>query len=94
VERLQKDLSIPVFHDDQHGTAIIALAALLNSLRLLHNSIDGIRVVIVGAGSAGYGIFRILKEAGCKNIIVTDSMGALYENRINGINSRYKKEKK
>ena len=92
VERLQKDLSIPVFHDDQHGTAIIALAALLNSLRLVRKSIDSIRVVIAGAGSAGYGIFRILKEAGCRNIIVTDSMGAIYENRIKGINSRYKKE--
>jgi malate dehydrogenase (oxaloacetate-decarboxylating) len=92
VERLQKDLSIPVFHDDQHGTAIIALAALLNSLRLVHKSIDSTRVVIAGAGSAGYGIFRILREAGCRNIIVTDSMGAIFENRINGINSRYKKE--
>lgn len=92
VERLQKDLSIPVFHDDQHGTAIIALAALINSLRLVRKSIDSIRVVIAGAGSAGYGIFRILKEAGCGNIIVTDSRGAIYENRIKGINSRYKKE--
>ena len=92
VERLQKDLSIPVFHDDQHGTAIIALAALLNSLRLVKKSMDSIRVVIGGAGSAGYGIFRILKEAGCRNIIVTDSMGAIYENRVKGINSRFKKE--
>jgi malate dehydrogenase (oxaloacetate-decarboxylating) len=92
VERLQKDLSIPVFHDDQHGTAIIALAALLNSLRLVHKTIDNIRVVIAGAGSAGYGIFRILEEAGCRNIIVTDSLGAIYENRIKGINSRFKKE--
>ena len=92
VERLQKDLPIPVFHDDQHGTAIIALAALLNSLRLVRKSIHSIRVVIAGAGSAGYGIFRILKEAGCRNIIVTDSMGAIYENRIKGINSRFKKE--
>jgi malate dehydrogenase (oxaloacetate-decarboxylating) len=92
VERLQKDLSIPVFHDDQHGTAIIALAALLNSLSLVHKSIHSIRVVIAGAGSAGYGIYRILKEAGCRNIIVTDSMGAIYENRIKGINSRFKKE--
>lgn len=92
VERLQKDLSIPVFHDDQHGTAIIALAALLNSLRLVRKRIDSIRVVIAGAGSAGYGIFRILKEAGCRNIIVTDSMGAIYENRVKGINSPFKKE--
>ena len=92
VDRLQKDLSIPVFHDDQHGTAIIALAGLLNALRLLHKRIDSIRVVIAGAGSAGYGIFRILKEAGCSNIVVTDSVGAIYKNRIKGMDSRYKKE--
>ena len=92
VERLQKDLSIPIFHDDQHGTAIIALAGLLNALRLLQKRIDSIRVVIAGAGSAGYGIFRVLKEAGCRNIVVTDSVGAIYENRIKGIDNRYKKE--
>jgi malate dehydrogenase (oxaloacetate-decarboxylating) len=92
VEKLQKELSIPVFHDDQHGTAIIALAGLLNALRLLQKRINGIRVVIAGAGSAGYGIFRILKEAGCRNIVVTDSHGAIYKNRIKGIPSPYKKE--
>jgi malate dehydrogenase (oxaloacetate-decarboxylating) len=92
VERLHKDLSIPVFHDDQHGTAIITLAGLLNALRLLQKRIDNITVVIAGAGSAGYGIFRILKEAGCRNIVVTDSVGALYENRIKGIDNPYKKE--
>ena len=81
VERLQKEISIPVFHDDQHGTAIIALAGLLNALKLLQKRIDSIRVVIAGAGSAGYGIFRILKEAGCRNIVVTDSHGAIYKNR-------------
>jgi malate dehydrogenase (oxaloacetate-decarboxylating) len=92
VERLQKDLSIPVFHDDQHGTAIIALAGLLNALKLLQKRIDSIRVVIAGAGSAGYGIFRILKEAGCRSIIVTDSQGAIYQNRPKSIDNPYKKE--
>jgi malate dehydrogenase (oxaloacetate-decarboxylating) len=92
VERLQKDLSIPVFHDDQHGTAIIALAGLLNALKLLQKRIDSIRVVIAGAGSAGYGIFRILKEAGCRSIVVTDSQGAIYQNRPKGIDNSYKKE--
>ena len=92
VERLQKDLSIPVFHDDQHGTAIIALAGLLNALKLLQKRIDSIRVVIAGAGSAGYGIFRILKEAGCRSIVVTDSQGAIYQNRPKGIDNPYKKE--
>ena len=92
VERLQKDLSIPVFHDDQHGTAIIALAGLLNALKLLQKKIESIQVVIAGAGSAGYGIFGILQAAGCKNIVVTDSVGAIYENRIKGIDNPYKKE--
>jgi malate dehydrogenase (oxaloacetate-decarboxylating) len=91
VERLQKELSIPVFHDDQHGTAIIALAGLLNALRLVQKRMDGIKVVIAGAGSAGYGIFKILTEAGCKNIIVTDSLGAIYENRSKGMENPYKR---
>jgi malate dehydrogenase (oxaloacetate-decarboxylating) len=92
VERLRNELQIPVFHDDQHGTAVITLAALINALRLFHKEISNISVVIAGAGSAGYGIFRILQEAGCKNIVVTDSFGAIYENRVNGIDSQYKKE--
>ena len=92
VERLRNDLQIPVFHDDQHGTAVITLAALINALRLFHKGISNISVVIAGAGSAGYGIFRILQEAGCKNIVVTDSFGAIYENRVNGIDRQYKKE--
>jgi malate dehydrogenase (oxaloacetate-decarboxylating) len=92
VERLRNDLQIPVFHDDQHGTAVITLAALKNALRLFHKGISNISVVIAGAGSAGYGIFRILQEAGCKNIVVTDSLGAIYENRVNGIDSQYKEE--
>ena len=92
VERLHKDLSIPVFHDDQHGTAIITLAGLLNALRLLQKRIDRIRIVIAGAGSAGYGIFKILNEAGCKNIVVTDSSGAIDKDRIRGTENPYKKE--
>jgi malate dehydrogenase (oxaloacetate-decarboxylating) len=81
VERLTKEVSIPVFHDDQHGTAIIALAALINSLRLVNKKLDEVRVVISGSGSAGYGIFKILQTAGCKDIIVTDSRGAIYDGR-------------
>jgi malate dehydrogenase (oxaloacetate-decarboxylating) len=92
VERLHQDLQIPVFHDDQHGTAVITLAALINALRLLHKDLNNIRIVIAGAGSAGYGIFRILRKAGCKNIVVADSQGAIYQNRPNGIDSAYKKE--
>jgi malate dehydrogenase (oxaloacetate-decarboxylating) len=81
IKRLQDELSIPVFHDDQHGTAVITLAALINSLRLLRKRFDNIKVVVSGAGSAGYGIFKILEEAGCKNIVVTDSKDAIYEGR-------------
>jgi malate dehydrogenase (oxaloacetate-decarboxylating) len=92
VERLRNELQIPVFHDDQHGTAIITLAAVINALRILHKEIVNIRVVIAGAGSAGYGIFKILQEAGCRNIVVTDSIGAIYESRVKGIDSPYKKE--
>lgn len=92
VERLERDLSIPVFHDDQHGTAIITLAAVLNSLRLLDKKIDEVRVLISGAGSAGYGIFKIIYEAGCRDIIVADSKGAIYQDRKEGIDNRYKKE--
>ena len=92
VERHEPELSIPVFHDDQHGTAIIVLAALLNSLKILHKKIENIKLVIAGAGSAGYGIFKILKETGCQNIVVTDSHDAIYKNRSEGLNNPYKKE--
>jgi malate dehydrogenase (oxaloacetate-decarboxylating) len=81
IRRLKDELSIPVFHDDQHGTAVITLAALINSLKIIDKKLDNIKVVISGAGSAGYGIFKILKEAGCKDIVVTDSKGAIYEGR-------------
>jgi malate dehydrogenase (oxaloacetate-decarboxylating) len=81
VERLKSELNIPVFHDDQHGTAIIALAALINALRLIGKRLDSARVVIAGAGSAGYGIFKILYQAGCRDIIVADSKGAIYNER-------------
>jgi malate dehydrogenase (oxaloacetate-decarboxylating) len=81
IKRLQSELSIPVFHDDQHGTAVITLAALINSLRLINRKFDDVRVIISGAGSAGYGIFKILQEAGFKDIVVTDSKGAIYEGR-------------
>jgi len=81
VERLQEELSIPVFHDDQHGTAVIALAALMNSLKLVKKELADTFAVIAGAGSAGYGIFKILHKAGCKNIVVADSRGAIYNGR-------------
>jgi malate dehydrogenase (oxaloacetate-decarboxylating) len=93
VERLSRETSIPIFHDDQHGTAIITLAALVNALKLVKKELHKIRVIISGSGSAGYGLFKILLTAGCKNIIVTDTKGAIYDGRmdINDLNP-YKKD--
>jgi malate dehydrogenase (oxaloacetate-decarboxylating) len=87
VEGLQEILSIPIFHDDQHGTAVITLAALINALRIVGKKLDAIKLVIAGAGSAGYGIVKILHEAGCHDIIVTDSKGALSIDRDNNNSS-------
>jgi len=92
VEILQREMSIPVFHDDRHGTAVITMAALINALRLLNKKVQETKVVIAGAGSAGYGIFKILKKSKFKDIIVLDKDGAIYEGR--DINVRlYESEK-
>jgi malate dehydrogenase (oxaloacetate-decarboxylating) len=93
VERLQRELPIPVFHDDQHGTSIVVLAALLNALKIVNKPrISEVRVVIAGAGSAGYGISKILKQVGCNLILVIDSHGLIYQNRPEGIYNKYKQE--
>lgn len=81
VEILQKEMSIPIFHDDQHGTAAITLAALINSLKIVNKKIENSKVIIAGAGSAGYGIFKVLYKAGCEEIIVIDKKGAIYKDR-------------
>ncbi|MBA3978076.1 MAG: NADP-dependent malic enzyme [Nitrosopumilus sp.] len=81
VEILQKETSIPIFHDDQHGTAAITLAALINALKIVNKRIEKVKVIIAGAGSAGYGIFKVLNKAGFKEIIVVDKKGAIYEGR-------------
>lgn len=86
-KELQKKLSIPVFHDDRHGTAVVALAALLNALKLIKKSLQSIKVVVAGAGSAGVGITELLRFAGCKNMIVVDSAGAIYKGRRKNMNS-------
>lgn len=82
-EELENSLKIPVFHDDGQGTSIVALAALLNSLKLTNKKISEIKTVIAGAGSAGYWIARLFSYAGCKNIVVLDSHGAIYKGRKN-----------
>lgn len=84
--RLKECLSIPVFHDDQHGTAIITLAALLNALKLVKKDISEITVVINGAGAAGIAIAKILLKAGVKDILLCDREGIIYEGRKEGMN--------
>ncbi len=89
-EELEKRISIPIFHDDRHGTSVVTLAALLNSLKLVKKQISSIKLIVAGAGSAGYGITNLLRFAGCKNIIVVDSVGAIYKGRTKNMN-KYKK---
>ncbi|MGW7241550.1 NAD(P)-dependent malic enzyme [Streptomyces sp. NPDC054804] len=79
--RLQDRLDIPVFHDDQHGTAVVTLAALRNAARLTGRTLDGLRAVISGAGAAGVAIAKILVEAGIGDVVVTDRTGVLHLGR-------------
>lgn len=79
--RLQEELDIPVFHDDQHGTAVVVLAALLNALRLTRQKLPRLRVVISGAGAAGVAITRILQDAGLRDVIVCDRQGTIHPGR-------------
>ncbi|MBQ3075418.1 MAG: NADP-dependent malic enzyme [Clostridia bacterium] len=76
-KRLKQECEIPVFHDDQHGTAIVVLAAVLNALRVVGKSIDSIRAVINGAGAAGTAIAKLLMMAGLKNLVMCDRCGIL-----------------
>lgn len=85
-ERLKKELDIPVFHDDQHGTAIVTLAGLINALRVVDKKLDQIRVVTNGAGAAGIAIIRLLRQMGVQDIIMCDRRGAIYEGRPEGMN--------
>ncbi|WP_078597958.1 NAD(P)-dependent malic enzyme [Evansella clarkii] len=85
-ERLKKEMNIPVFHDDQHGTAIVTAAGLLNALKITGKSMQEIKVVINGAGAAGIAIIKLLKSMGCKDFILCDSKGAIYEGRTHGMN--------
>ncbi|HEY9640033.1 MAG TPA: malic enzyme-like NAD(P)-binding protein [Coleofasciculaceae cyanobacterium] len=79
--RLQRELDIPIFHDDQHGTAIVSLAALFNALKLVKKSMEDIRIVINGAGAAGVAIARLLQKAGAQHIVMCDSRGILSTQR-------------
>ena len=84
--RLRKELDIPVFHDDQHGTAIVVLAALYNALKLIGKEINEIKIVINGAGAAGIAIALLLKKAGVSKIVLCDSKGIISRQR-NDLNS-------
>ncbi|HZT64261.1 MAG TPA: NAD-dependent malic enzyme [Acidimicrobiales bacterium] len=80
-ERLKAELDIPVFHDDQHGTAVVVLAALRNALRVVDRKLEDLNVVIAGAGAAGVAIARILMEAGTGHIVGVDRQGAIHSGR-------------
>lgn len=84
--RLKKELDIPVFHDDQHGTAVVTIAALINALKIVNKKIEDITVVINGAGAAGVAIALLLKKIGVSDIIMCNRSGAIYEGK-EGLNS-------
>ena len=84
--KLKEKCDIPIFHDDQHGTAIITLAGLTNALRLVGKKKEDVRVVVNGAGAAAISITRLLLTAGVKNITLCDRKGAIYEGRTEGMN--------
>jgi len=79
--RLKQELDIPVFHDDQHGTAVVVLAGVINALKIVEKDIKDVRVVISGAGAAGVAITKLLLKAGVKDIIVCDRKGIIYKGR-------------
>jgi len=89
-ERLKQDLAIPVFHDDQHGTAVVTLAALFNALRLVGKQLEGVRMVISGAGAAGTACCRIFREVGIADIIVCDTKGVIHRDRTEHMNAAKK----
>jgi len=78
---LKKELDIPIFHDDQHGTAIVTLAALVNSLKVINKRLENTKIVVLGAGAAGIAITKLLLNVGVKDIILVDRIGAIYEGR-------------
>jgi malate dehydrogenase (oxaloacetate-decarboxylating) len=84
-ERLRKELDIPVFHDDQHGTAVVVLAALLNALRIVKKPLRSLRAVVTGVGAAGTATIKILQASGVRDIIGVDEHGTLHPGRVEGM---------
>ena len=80
-KKLKECCDIPIFHDDQHGTAIITLAGLINALKLVGKKIEEVKIVTSGAGAAGIAIIKLLMSMGLKNVIMTDRTGAIYKGR-------------
>jgi len=85
-ERLKKEMNIPVFHDDQHGTAIVVMAGMINALKVVGKRLDNIRVVTNGAGAAGVAIIKLLMSMGVKEVIMCDTKGTIYKGRPVGMN--------
>ncbi|EIJ79243.1 malate dehydrogenase isozyme YtsJ [Bacillus methanolicus PB1] len=86
-ERLKKETNIPIFHDDQHGTAIVTVAGLVNALKLVGKEMNEIKIVANGAGAAGIAIIKLLYSYGIRDIIMCDTKGAIYEGRQQGMNA-------
>jgi len=85
-ERLKEELNIPVFHDDQHGTAVVVLAALINALKIVGKRMEDVKLVVNGIGAAGVACSKIVMAAGVKNIIGCDTTGAIYDGRKDNMN--------
>jgi malate dehydrogenase (oxaloacetate-decarboxylating) len=83
--RLRKELDIPVFHDDQHGTAVVVLAALLNALRIVKKPLRSLRIVVAGVGAAGTATIKILQSGGVRDIVGVDEHGILHRGRVKGM---------
>ena len=86
-ERLQRDLDIPIFHDDQHGTAVVTLAALLNALKIVNKKLSDSKIVFTGAGASAIATAKLLMVEGARNIVACDRAGSLYRGRTENMNS-------
>ncbi|MFQ6110499.1 MAG: NADP-dependent malic enzyme [Nitrospinota bacterium] len=91
LERLRGEMDIPVFHDDQHGTAVVTLAAMKNSLKLVGKKMEEVRVAVNGAGASGIAVTKLLQVAGVRDVILCDTRGVIYEGRKENMN-KYKEE--
>ena len=82
-KRLKEELDIPVFHDDQHGTAVVTLAGIINALKIVNKKLEELSVVVNGSGAAGIAITKLLLKMGLRNVVLCDRSGAIYEGRSN-----------